>query len=170
MAAADQSVREWEKYVNQFNIQGVLKECVVQLCMSRPDNPFKFIKEHFELLEQKHEQATGSLQKAQVVTAGGAALPPGDHDVTDDNTARPKGPRGRRGAVSAGVVTEEDAVSYVKKVIPKDYKTTNALAKAIQRNILFQHLDDSERRCVDDPVHKKRSLRYTLLVHGAAEP
>ena len=52
-----------------------------------------------------------------MVTAGGAALPPGDHDVTDDNTARPKGPRGRRGAVSAGVVTEEDAVSYVKKVV-----------------------------------------------------
>lgn len=54
--------------------------------------------------------------------------------------------RRRRGGVSAEVYTEEDAVSYVRKVIPKDYKTMTALAKAISRNVLFAHLDDNERR------------------------
>jgi len=31
-------------------------------------------------------------------------------------------------------------------VIPKDYKTTAALGKAMERNVLFAHLDDTERR------------------------
>ncbi|KAK1877060.1 cAMP-dependent protein kinase type I-beta regulatory subunit, partial [Dissostichus eleginoides] len=53
--------------------------------------------------------------------------------------------RRRRGGVSAEVYTEEDAVSYVRKVIPKDYKTMTALAKAISKNVLFAHLDDNER-------------------------
>ena len=56
------------------------------------------------------------------------------------------GQRRRRGAVSAAVISEEDAASYVKKVIPKDYKTMAALSKAIEKNVLFSHLDDAERR------------------------
>lgn len=32
------------------------------------------------------------------------------------------------------------------QVIPKDYKTMTALAKAISKNVLFVHLDDNERR------------------------
>lgn len=35
------------------------------------------------------------------------------------------------------------------QVIPKDYKTMTALAKAISKNVLFAHLDDNERRYVD---------------------
>ena len=54
----------------------------------------------------------------------------------------------RRGAVSAEPFSEEDATSYVKKVVPKDYKTMAALSKAISKNILFAHLDDNERRLV----------------------
>lgn len=37
---------------------------------------------------------------------------------------------------------------FVFKVIPKDYKTMAALAKAIEKNVLFSHLDDNERRYV----------------------
>jgi cAMP-dependent protein kinase regulator len=63
----------------------------------------------------------------------------------------------RRGAVSAEVYTEEDAASYVKKVVPKDYKTMAALSKAISKNVLFSHLDDNERSDIFDamfPVHR----------------
>lgn len=35
---------------------------------------------------------------------------------------------------------------FFLKVIPKDYKTMAALAKAIEKNVLFSHLDDNERR------------------------
>lgn len=37
-------------------------------------------------------------------------------------------------------------VSASTQVIPKDYKTMTALAKAISKNVLFAHLDDNERR------------------------
>ncbi|XP_077172343.1 cAMP-dependent protein kinase type I-beta regulatory subunit isoform X2 [Paroedura picta] len=60
--------------------------------------------------------------------------------------------RRRRGGVSAEVYTEEDAVSYVRKVIPKDYKTMTALAKAISKNVLFAHLDDNERSDIFDAM------------------
>lgn len=33
-----------------------------------------------------------------------------------------------------------------RQVIPKDYKTMTALARAISKNVLFAHLDDNERR------------------------
>lgn len=36
--------------------------------------------------------------------------------------------------------------SLSTQVIPKDYKTMTALAKAISKNVLFAHLDDNERR------------------------
>ena len=34
------------------------------------------------------------------------------------------------------------------QVIPKDYKTMASLSKAIEKNILFTHLDDNERRYI----------------------
>ena len=36
----------------------------------------------------------------------------------------------------------------LSQVVPKDYKTMAALEKAIEKNILFSHLDEDERRCV----------------------
>jgi cAMP-dependent protein kinase regulator len=66
--------------------------------------------------------------------------------------------RVRRGAVSAETYSEEDATTYVKKVVPKDYKTMTALSKAIEKNVLFAHLDDTERSDIFDAmfpvVHK----------------
>ena len=60
--------------------------------------------------------------------------------------------KSRRGAVSAEPFSEEDATSYVKKVVPKDYKTMTALSKAISKNILFAHLDDAERSDIFDAM------------------
>lgn len=48
----EQSLRECENYVQKHNIQQLLKDCIVQLCMSRPDNPLTFLREHFERLEK----------------------------------------------------------------------------------------------------------------------
>ena len=58
----------------------------------------------------------------------------------------------RRGAISAEPITEEDASSYVKKVVPKDYKTMASLSKAIARNILFSQLDENERSDIFDAM------------------
>ncbi|XP_022800262.1 cAMP-dependent protein kinase type I-alpha regulatory subunit-like isoform X2 [Stylophora pistillata] len=70
-------------------------------------------------------------------------------------------PRKRRGAVSAGPITEDEATSYVKKVVPKDYKTMAALSKAIAKNILFSHLDENERSDIFDAM--------SLVKHSAGE-
>uniref|UniRef100_A0A8B9HC02 cAMP-dependent protein kinase type I-alpha regulatory subunit n=1 Tax=Astyanax mexicanus TaxID=7994 RepID=A0A8B9HC02_ASTMX len=77
-------------------------------------------------------------------------------DSREDEISPPMNPvvkgRRRRGAISAEVYTEEDAASYVRKVIPKDYKTMAALAKAIEKNVLFAHLDDNERSDIFDAM------------------
>lgn len=48
----EQSLRECEQYVQKHNIQRLLKECIVQLCTSRPERPMAFLREHFERLEK----------------------------------------------------------------------------------------------------------------------
>lgn len=49
-------------------------------------------------------------------------------------------------SVIAVYFTVMDIASLSTQVIPKDYKTMTALAKAISKNVLFAHLDDNERR------------------------
>uniref|UniRef100_A0A670Z7E2 Cyclic nucleotide-binding domain-containing protein n=1 Tax=Pseudonaja textilis TaxID=8673 RepID=A0A670Z7E2_PSETE len=75
--------------------------------------------------------------------------------------------RHRRGGVSAEVYTEEDAVSYVRKVIPKDYKTMTALAKAISKNVLFAHLDDNERSDIFDAMFPVTHIAGETVIQQA---
>ena len=73
----------------------------------------------------------------------------------------------RRGGISAEPVTEEDAANYVKKVIPKDYKTMRALEKAISKNVLFSHLDDNERSDIFDAMFSvARKQSETIIEQG----
>ena len=50
MAGAEEehSLKEVESYVKKHDIQQILKDAIVQLCISRPENPFTFLKEYFE--------------------------------------------------------------------------------------------------------------------------
>ncbi|XP_025217896.1 cAMP-dependent protein kinase type I-alpha regulatory subunit isoform X1 [Theropithecus gelada] len=140
------SLRECELYVQKHNIQALLKDSIVQLCTARPERPMAFLREYFERLEKEEAKQIQNLQKAGTRT-----------DSREDEISPPppnpvvKGRR-RRGAISAEVYTEEDATSYVRKVIPKDYKTMAALAKAIEKNVLFSHLDDNERSDIFDAM------------------
>lgn len=60
--------------------------------------------------------------------------------------------RTRRGGVSAETYSEEDAATYVRKVVPKDNKTMQSLSKAIQQNVLFKYLDEAERSEIFDAM------------------
>ncbi|XP_057171365.1 cAMP-dependent protein kinase type I-beta regulatory subunit [Ursus arctos] len=135
-AEEDESLKGCELYVQKHGVQQVLKDCIVHLCISKPERPMKFLREHFEKLEKEENRQLLTQQRSD------------SHD--EEVSPTPPNPvvkaRRRRGGVSAEVYTEEDAVSYVRKVIPKDYKTMTALAKAISKNVLFAHLDDNERR------------------------
>lgn len=73
--------------------------------------------------------------------------PTGDEREDDLSPVPTIEQRIRRGAVSAETYSEEDAATYVKKVVPKDAKTRDALKKAIERNVLFKYLDNNE--CTD---------------------
>lgn len=48
----DESLKGCELYVQKHNIQQILKECIVNLCIAKPDRPMKFLREHFEKLEK----------------------------------------------------------------------------------------------------------------------
>jgi len=108
----------------------------------------------------KDDNCTGNQQEQQskvatlAVNSGGAvATPTEDDEPSAPPPARPSSDRRpRRGAVSAEVYNEEDAASYVKKVVPKDETTRAALAKSITKNVLFSHLDDNERTDIFDAM------------------
>lgn len=48
----DESLKECELYVQKHGVQQVLKDCIVHLCISKPDRPMTFLREHFEKLEK----------------------------------------------------------------------------------------------------------------------
>ncbi|KAK4813743.1 hypothetical protein QYF61_023679 [Mycteria americana] len=168
----DESLKGCELYVQKHNIQQILKECIVNLCIAKPDRPMKFLREHFEKLEKVSDFQE---ECKQILARQKSSSQSDSHD--DEISPPPPNPvvkaRRRRGGVSAEVYTEEDAVSYVRKVIPKDYKTMTALAKAISKNVLFAHLDDNERsyykihvkaKPPDIPlsIFNERPIRYLL--------
>ena len=75
----------------------------------------------------------------------------------------------RRGAVSAEPIREEDAASYVKKVVPKDEATMAALEKAIAKNVLFSHLDESERSDIFDAMFAKEANDGEVIIQQGDE-
>ena len=98
-----------------------------------------FLREYFERLEKKEAKRIQNLQKASSCAdwrKDEVSLPPTNPAVRG---------WGRQGAIYAEVYTKQDATSYVRKVGPEGYKTMTALAKAVEKNVLFAHLDDSER-------------------------
>jgi len=48
----EQCLRKAEEYVKEHDIQRIVKDCIVQLCMHRPDNPYSFLRQHFASLEK----------------------------------------------------------------------------------------------------------------------
>ncbi|VTJ53355.1 Hypothetical predicted protein [Marmota monax] len=144
----ERSLRECELYAQKHNIQALLKDSIVQLCTARPERPVTFLREYFEKLEKEEARLTQSQQTRGPCPDAKAeeTAPAQPHPAPAQPQPQPvvKGRR-RRGAISAEVYTEEDAVSFVRKVIPKDFKTIAALAKAIEKNVLFSHLDENEK-------------------------
>ena len=47
-----QSLRECEDYVQRHRVQQILKDCIVQLCVARPDQPIAFLRAYFQKLER----------------------------------------------------------------------------------------------------------------------
>ncbi|XP_035036308.1 protein kinase, cAMP-dependent, regulatory, type I, alpha (tissue specific extinguisher 1) a isoform X1 [Hippoglossus stenolepis] len=154
----EQSLRECEQYVQKHNIQQLLKDCIIQLCTARPERPMAFLRDYFEKLEKQEEaKQIASQQKSSSWS-----------DSREDEVSPPMNPvvrgRSRRGAISAEVYTEEDAASYVRKVIPKDYKSMASLSKAMEKNVLFAHLDDNERSDIFDAMFSVSYIAGEMVI------
>lgn len=54
----DESLKGCEIFVQKHNIQQILKECIVNLCIAKPERPMKFLREHFEKLEKVGDDNT----------------------------------------------------------------------------------------------------------------
>ena len=183
-SSSEQTVRDCEAYIAKHDIQNLLRDCIVQLCLKKPSNPIQFLASYFEKLDSQtppssaskkstmRQQQSASPQEAVGATGTGSSSKQqstngsvaGENDDVGDlneqggpHASQPTSSsnikaRERRGAVSAEPYKEEDATSYVKTVIPKDYTTMQALSKAIQSNLLFSHLDDSEKSDIFDAM------------------
>ena len=174
-SSSEQTVRDCEAYIAKHDIQNLLRDCIVQLCLKKPTNPIQFLSSYFDKLDsqtptssttkktnmRQQQTASPTEQTSKQQSTNGSVAGEND-DLADLNEANASShqnqssssvkTRERRGAVSAEPYKEEDATSYVKTVIPKDYATMQALSKAIQSNLLFSHLDDSEKSDIFDAM------------------
>jgi cAMP-dependent protein kinase regulator len=143
-----------QAYVQRHNIQQLVKEAIVSLCIHKPENPVLFLKEHFDRLNEQRSQESSRSRE------------PVDDDDTFDEAPRMPNSRRRLG-VSAEVPDENEAANYDKVVIPKDDDTQKALRAAMCKNVLFSHLDADEQKAIFDamfPVEVKKG--ETIIVQG----
>ena len=134
------NVAECEEYVEQNGIQALLKDCISHLCQEKPANHYRWLRDYFEKLDKEHSIP----DPAPVVMR-------------------------RRNAVSGNVIKEEDATNYIKKVIPKDYKTMEALKRSILKNILFSHLEDDERSDIFDAMFSVEAKAGEAIIQQGDE-
>ena len=182
-SSSEQTVRDCEAYIAKHDIQNLLRDCIVQLCLKKPSNPIQFLASYFDKLDSqtssgsasattkkpgmRQQQSSSPVEHSTKQQSSNGSVAGEHDDLADLNEGTPGHPtshsnpsssnanvkgRERRGAVSAEPYKEEDATSYVKTVIPKDYTTMQSLSKAIQTNLLFSHLDDSEKSDIFDAM------------------
>jgi cAMP-dependent protein kinase regulator len=158
----ERSLRECEDYVQRHNVQQILKDCIVQLCVARPDNPISFLREYFQKLERPGGRESKTVPMS----------PDGEGEDAESPMPHPSqfgGKEKRRGAVSAEPITEEDITAYVKKVVPKDFKTMASLSKAIAKNVLFSHLDENERSDIFDAMFPVSAIPGEVIINQGDE-
>eukprot|EP00056_Hartaetosiga_gracilis_P001337 m.44290 g.44290 ORF g.44290 m.44290 type:complete len:381 (+) comp10594_c0_seq6:204-1346(+) len=142
-------------YLHEHKIEPLLKDVVVKLCVAQPDDPLKFIIDHFTKLHKMQHEGEDDKEN--------------EDDFSDDEEEHRPVARGRtrRAAISASVMTADDVEGYERKVVPKDAATMVKLQKAVSENILFQHLEDDELTEVLDAMFLvKKTTGDTVIEQG----
>lgn len=157
-SAEEAQLASCQAYVRQHNIQQLVKDAIVSLCIHKPDSPVLFLRDHFDRLAAEQQRQQFSQETVHNVA---------DEDDTMDEPPRlPQGNRRRLG-VSAEVPDENEAANYQRVVIPKDDDTQKSLRQAMCKNVLFAHLDLDEQKAIFDamfPVEKRKG--ETIIVQG----
>jgi len=147
-----------QAYVRSHNIQQLVKDAIVSLCIHKPDNPVLFLREHFDKLNEQRSQKSSQNEAAAVE----------DDDTMDEPTRIPQGGR-RRLAVSAEVPDENEAANYNRIVIPKDDVTQKALREAMCKNLLFKHLDADEQKAIFDAMFSVEKRKGDVIIEQGEE-
>jgi len=114
--------------------------------------------------------SSDAKKKEQAKESKAALLSPDDgEEIESPMPSTIQHPVRRRGAVSAEPINEEDAATYVKKVVPKDYKTMASLSKAIAKNVLFSHLDENERSDIFDAMFPSNAMPGEVIIQQGDE-
>ncbi|KAI1725418.1 regulatory subunit of type II PKA r-subunit domain-containing protein [Ditylenchus destructor] len=57
-----------QAYVRRHNIQQLVKDAIVSLCINKPDNPVLFLREHFDkIYEQRSQRSLVSVKVSYYV-------------------------------------------------------------------------------------------------------
>jgi len=162
----------YKYYVETHNIKAILKDCVAALCISSPANPHAFFAEYFRKLNEgysteDHYSVDNGPPSTPVQNSTPIPSPQNmSAEVSDEHSPSAAYHRRntgistraqRRGAVSAAPITEDDVDSSPSNQgEPKDYKTTQALLKAIDKNALMCHLDDNDKSDIFEAMVLRR--------------
>jgi cAMP-dependent protein kinase regulator len=144
MSSEQEQLAACQEYVQRHNIQALVKDAIVQLCLHKPQDPCAFLSQHFG-------KQAGADSKSSTGDRAAAVQTPDDDD---EECAEPPPSRapGRRQAVSAEVFDPSEMENYERIVIPKDEKTRQSLEKSMGKNILFRYLDSEEKAEIFDAM------------------
>ncbi|CBY40285.1 unnamed protein product, partial [Oikopleura dioica] len=70
----------------------------------------------------------------------------------------------RRGAISAEVISPADVKNFTRTVIPKDYKTMQALERAFENNVLLRSCDEEQRGHIFDAMSEQTFTKGTVII------
>lgn len=135
---------ELEAYLEESGVNQILKSLVAQLCVTKPEEPVKFMVEFLQNNYLKQPQAEVSADNRMEVSDG---IP---------SPMQKKAQRKRRGGFSSEVLKDIDLDDAPVKVFPKSYESKARLEASLERNVLFQHLDHEERQEMFDAMFEVR--------------
>ena len=96
------------------------------------------------------------------------ALPRYDESAHDDTDmvplARDMPSRDRRGAISAEVYNDEEIQNYKRIVVPKDYKTMQALQRVFENIKLLKSCDEDQRSHIFDAMAEHNFQRGDVII------
>lgn len=167
-----------EDYIHNFNLHVILKEAIRELCYTRPERPYAFLSNYFEKLasEEHHNSRVPPQYEANIVhsslshSKSHQVHEPDEYknepepEVTVTRESRPS--ITRRGAISAEVISPADVKNFTRthQVIPKDYKTMQALERAFENNVLLRSCDEEQRGHIFDAMSEQTFTKGTVII------
>jgi len=145
-----------KQYIQDNNIQVILKAAIKELCSKRPERPYAFLRDYFGRLDVDDGSQLYDFE---------VAPPQPENEPEVVNVSRDsRASIHRRGAISAEVYTLEEVKNYTRKVVPKDYKTMQALERAFENNTLLRSCDEDQRSHIFDAMAEQTFVRGDVII------